>query len=693
MEQGSLFDLPESAPAGDAASTGLARLQQLRELINEANHRYYVLDAPTLPDSEYDRLFRELQAIETAHPAWVTADSPTQRVGAAPVSAFAEVRHRIPMLSLDNVFNTGELQAFDRRVRDRLGDEASVGVAYVCEPKIDGLAVSLWYRDGEFVRGATRGDGETGEDITLNLRTLRDIPLRLRGAGYPRELEVRGEVYMPRAGFEHLNERQLAEGGKPFANPRNAAAGSLRQLDPAITARRPLEMFAYAAGFVEGGSLPETQWALLQQLREWGLRINPEVRRALDVAQCQAFHDDILARRDALAYDIDGVVYKVDRFDLQRQLGFVSRSPRWATAHKFPAQEELTRLLDVEFQVGRTGALTPVARLEPVHVGGVMVSNATLHNMDELERLDIRIGDTVVVLRAGDVIPRVVRSLPERRPADARKVALPSCCPVCGSHVVKPEGEAVARCTGGLYCGAQLKEAIKHFAGRRAMDIDGLGDKLVDQLVDAGLVKTLPDLYRLDVATLAGLERMGEKSAANLVAAIDKSRETTLGRFLFALGIREVGESTAATLARHFGSLEALMEASEAVLLTVQDVGPVCAASLTGFFAEPHNRDIVQALRAGGIQWPDGLAQGGPKPLAGQTLVLTGSLSRYSRDEARDALESLGAKVAGSVSRNTTAVYAGESAGSKLAKAESLGIPVYDEEALVALLQQHGAVD
>lgn len=682
MKQPTLFD---EAPADPVQR----EIDDLRQTLREHNYRYYALDDPSVPDAEYDRLFQRLKALETEYPARVTPDSPTQRVGAAPLDAFAEVRHRVPMLSLDNVFSEEELLAFEKRIKDRLGSDETV--EFVCEPKLDGLAVSVLYRNGELVQGATRGDGETGEDITRNLRTIAAIPLRLRGDDFPAELEVRGEVFMPRAGFNALNERQAARGEKTFANPRNAAAGSLRQLDSRITASRPLDMYCYGIGHVEGGSLPDHHFDVLNQLKVWGLRINPEIRKARGAAECQQYHNDILARRDALAYDIDGVVYKVNDYALQKRLGFVSRAPRWATAHKFPAQEEITRLLDVEFQVGRTGAVTPVARLESVFVGGVTVSNATLHNMDEVARLDIHIGDSVVVLRAGDVIPRVVRVLPERRPADARRVRMPEACPVCGSAIVRTEGEVVARCSGGLYCSAQLKEAIKHFSSRRAMDIEGLGDKLIEQFVDAGLIKTVADLYRLEADTIAALERMGAKSAANLVEAIDHSRATTLPRFLYALGIREVGEATAQTLAKHFGSLDELMRADEAILLTVPDVGPVGARNIVEFFAQPHNREVVAALQAAGVHWADiERAEVASQPLAGQTLVLTGSLSQLSRDEAKDHLEALGAKVAGSVSKNTTAVYAGEKAGSKLAKAESLGIPVHDEDALLVLLREHG---
>lgn len=664
-------------------------IDSLRQQLRDHNYRYYALDDPSVPDAEYDRLFQRLKALEQEHPHYISPDSPTQRVGSAPLDAFAQIKHRIPMLSLDNVFSEEELLAFEKRVMDRLGVTAPV--SFVCEPKLDGLAVSVLYRHGELVQGATRGDGETGEDITQNLRTVQAIPLRLRGDDYPAELEVRGEVFMPKAGFNALNERQTLKGEKTFVNPRNAAAGSLRQLDSRITAARPLDMYCYGVGYVSDESLTADQYSTLQKLKSWGLRINPEVRLVEGAAACQRYHDEILARRVMLPYDIDGVVYKINDVALQKRLGFVSRAPRWATAHKFPAQEEITRLLDVEFQVGRTGALTPVARLEPVFVGGVTVSNATLHNMDEVARLDIHLGDSVVVLRAGDVIPRVVKVLLERRPVDAKPVYMPTTCPVCGSAIVKPEGEAVARCSGGLFCSAQLKEAIKHFSGRRAMDVDGLGEKIVDQLVDVGLIRTVADLYRLTPDALAGLERMGPKSAANLVDAIEKSRSTTLARFLFSLGIREVGEATAQTLAKHFGSLEALMGATEETLLQVQDVGPVGARNVVAFFAQPHNCEVITALRAAGVHWQDiEIQPADVQPLAGQILVLTGSMAVLSRDEAKDHLVTLGAKVAGSVSKNTTAVYAGENAGSKLVKAESLGIPVHDEAALLALLREHG---
>lgn len=660
------------------------QLEALRTQIRYHNHRYYVLDDPEIPDAEYDRLFRQLQELEAQNPELITPDSPTQRVGAQPLGEFGAVRHAIPMLSLSNVFSEAELLAFDKRIHGRLHTDAPI--EYVAEPKLDGLAISLLYENGVFTRAATRGDGETGEDVTANVRTIASVPLRLLGEDYPAVLEVRGEVYMPKAGFAALNAKMRALGEKTFANPRNAAAGSLRQLDPRITAKRPLEIFCYAAGLVEGGSLPDTHYAILQRFRDWGLRVCPESRLVQGVQGCLDYFQALGARRDQLPYDIDGVVYKVNSLALQQELGFVSRAPRWAVAHKFPAQEEITLLEGVEFQVGRTGALTPVARLKPVFVGGVTVSNATLHNMDEVERKDIRIGDSVVVRRAGDVIPEVVGVALERRPADAQHIVLPTHCPVCGSEVRRAADEAVARCSGGLYCPAQVKEAIKHFASRKAMDIEGLGDKLVEQLFAQGLVRHVDDLYRLSVGQVAALERMGEKSAQNLLAALEKSKATTLERFIFALGIREVGEATAKTLARHFGSLEALQAADEASLQQVPDIGPVVAAHIAAFFAEPHNRTTIQHLRELGVHWQDCTTQAATAlPLTGKTYVITGTLSR-PREAIKADLEALGAKVAGSVSKKTTALIAGSDAGSKLAKAQELGVPILDEAGLAALL-------
>ena len=669
----------------DSQPSDRQRIEKLRRLIEQYDYEYYVLDSPTVPDAEYDRLMRELRELEAEHPEWVTPESPTQRVGGEPVEAFGEVAHAVPMLSLDNVFDEAELKAFDRRARERLGREDSL--AYVAEPKLDGLAVSLRYEDGRLVRGATRGDGRTGEDITSNVRTIDAIPLKLRGGDWPEVLEVRGEVYMPRAGFEQLNEQARSRGEKTFVNPRNAAAGSLRQLDPRITAARPLDIFCYGVGEVRGRSLPEDHLDVLYRLREWGFRICPEIESVQGLEGCLDYYRRIGDQREELAYDIDGVVFKVASRELQEELGFVSRAPRWAIAYKFPAQEELTTVRDVEFQVGRTGAVTPVARLEPVFVGGVTVSNATLHNMDEIERKDVRIGDTVIVRRAGDVIPEVVSVVRERRPADAEKVEMPEHCPVCGSDVVRVEGEAVARCSGGLVCPAQRKEAIKHFASRRAMDIDGLGDKLVEQLVEAGLVEHVDDLFRLTAEELQGLDRMGAKSAANLVNALEQAKSTTLDRFIYALGIREVGDATARSLAAHFRDLDALMEATEEDLQAVADVGPIVAGHIRSFFDQPYNRRVIEALREAGVDWPVPEAEtADEQPLAGNTYVLTGTLERMTRGDAKERLQALGAKVTGSVSKKTTAVIAGEKAGSKLEKAQELGVEVLDEEGLERLL-------
>ena len=658
--------------------------ERLRKLIAHHNYRYHVLDDPEVSDFEYDALMRELQSLEAAHPELLAADSPTQRVGAAPLAAFDTVRHPAPMLSLDNAFSAEDVEAFDRRVRDRLGRDADV--QYMAEPKLDGLAVSVIYRNGVLARAATRGDGEQGEDITANIRTLRSVPLTLRGAA-PALLEARGEVFMPIAGFQRLNEEQTAKGLKTFVNPRNAAAGALRQLDPRITASRPLEMYFYSLGVIEGGPQLASQDAALAALRDWGLRTSPEARRVTGLAGCLAYYERLQARRPALACQIDGVVYKVDDIAAQLQLGFVSRAPRWAIAHKFPAEEATTVLRAVDFQVGRTGALTPVARLEPVMVGGATVSNATLHNLDEIARKDIHIGDTVIVRRAGDVIPEVVRALPQFRPAGAATILLPQQCPVCGSRVERVEGQSVARCTGALRCRAQRHEALRHFAGRRAMNIDGLGDAVIAQLIERDLVQNPADLFALDGDTLAGLERMGEKSASNLVAAIDGSRETTLPRFLFALGIPEVGEATAAGLARYFGSLDAVLEADAAQLEETPDVGPVIAAHIAEFFADAGNRRIVAQLRERGVHWPEGPpVRAESLPLSGQIFVLTGTMPTLGRDEAKSLLEARGARVSGSVSRKTHYVVAGEDAGSKLAKARELGIPVIDEPQLRELL-------
>jgi len=675
------------------------RVEKLREQIRYHNYRYYVLDSPEIPDAEYDRLMRELQTLEAEHPELITPDSPTQRVGAQPLEGFGEVRHEVPMLSLDNAFSDEELAEFDRRVRERLEIDT---VEYAAEPKLDGLAISLLYEDGVLVRGATRGDGTTGEDVTLNVRTIESIPLRLMGKDYPKRLEVRGEVVMPLKGFRELNKRQQAEGHKPFVNPRNAAAGSLRQLDPKVTAQRPLEMYCYGIGLVEKGELPDRHSAILARLRDWGLRVYKGVTTVRGLDGCIRYYNTMEKRRDSLPFDIDGVVFKVDSLDEQQRLGYVARAPRWAIARKFPAQEELTRVLDIDVQVGRTGALTPVARLEPVFVGGVTVTNATLHNEDEIRRKDVHIGDWVIVRRAGDVIPEVVSVVKDRRPKDAKPFVMPKKCPVCGSDIERVEGEAVARCTGGLYCEAQRKEAIKHFASRRAMDIEGLGDKLVEQLVDEKLVNDVADLYSLDVDTLAGLERMGRKSAENLIKALEDSKHTTLERFLFALGIREVGEVTARALARAFGTsdtkgmsdkkrvrtdIDRLAKATQEALEAIPDIGPVVAGHIVKFFKQKHNRDVISKLLDAGITWPP-QEVAAAQPLQGKTYVLTGTLSSMTRNDAKARLQALGAKVAGSVSAKTSAVIAGEKAGSKLAKAEKLGVPVLSEDDLIKLLEQ-----
>ena len=672
-----------------AASDDVKRAAEIRRLIEHHNYRYYVLDDPEVSDARYDELMRELRELEKAHPELAVDDSPTQRVGGVPSREFAEVVHSVPMLSLENAFSEQDVLDFDGRVRERLDVEQ---VEYSAEPKIDGLAISVRYERGRLVQAATRGDGATGEDVTANVRAISSVPLRLLGRDVPAVLEVRGEVFMTRRSFEKLNLRQSGKGEKTFANPRNAAAGSLRQLDPRITASRSLDLYFYGVGAAEGWSQPQRHSEVLAALRAFGLRTCPEVDMVQGVAGCLEYYARIGLRRDSLGYDIDGVVYKVDRLDWQRDLGFVSRAPRWALAHKFPAQEETTTVRDVEFQVGRTGALTPVARLEPVFVGGVTVSNVTLHNMDELERKDVRIGDTVVVRRAGDVIPEVVRVVPERRPPDARPVHLPARCPVCGSHVARAEGEAVARCTGGLVCLAQRREALRHFASRRAMDIEGLGDKLVEQLVESGRVKTPADLYALGAEELAALDRMGEKSAANLVEALDRSKQTTLPRFLFALGIRDVGEATALALAQHFGSLQELQQASVEEIQQVRDVGPVVAAHVRSFFDESGNGEVVAALRGAGVSWPEGdrARAGAEGPLTGEVVVITGTLGSMSRDEARDAARAAGATVTDSVSRKTTLLVTGGEPGSKLRKAQELGVRVADEAEFLRLLGRAG---
>ncbi len=666
------------------------QINDLREQLNEHNYRYYVLDEPAIPDAEYDRLMRELQALEADNPELITPESPTQRVGNKPLSGFAEVAHERPMLSLDNAMNAEEFVAFDKRVRDRL--KSTDEIAYACEPKLDGLAVSLLYEAGVLVRAATRGDGQTGEDITQNVRTIRAIPLKLRGEGLPQRIEVRGEVYMPLAGFEAYNDRAREQDEKVFANPRNAAAGSLRQLDPAITAKRPLDFCAYSIGIVsDEADLPDTHSGILQQLKGWGIPINEEMQVVSGAEAAQAFFEQLGEKRHQLSYEIDGTVFKVDSIPLQEELGFVARAPRWAIAYKFPAVEQITELLGVDFQVGRTGAITPVARLKPVHVAGVTVSNATLHNMDEIERLGVRIGDTVTVRRAGDVIPQIVAVLTDRRPDDSQPIELPSTCPVCDSHVERVEGEAVARCTGGLVCAAQRKEAIKHFASRQALDIEGLGDKLVEQMVAADMIHSVGDLFKLNLEQVAGLERMAEKSAQNLLDALEKAKTTTMARFLFALGIREVGTVTAQNLAGHFGFLDRLMDATKEELVAIRDVGDIMAEHIANFFAEAHNRDVIQQLREAGVTFEEKepVTADEDAPLAGKVAVITGTLSDMTRDDAKAALEALGAKVTGSVSAKTDFLVAGEKAGSKLTKAQNLGVEVLDEAAFKALLDTH----
>ncbi|HDI3032729.1 TPA: NAD-dependent DNA ligase LigA [Cronobacter turicensis] len=664
------------------------KLTQLRTTLRHHEFLYHVMDAPEVPDAEYDRLMRELRALEEAHPELVTPDSPTQRVGAAPLTAFSQVRHEVPMLSLDNVFDEASFLAFNKRVQDRLKNTDAL--VYCCELKLDGLAVSLLYEDGLLVRAATRGDGTTGEDITLNVRTIRAIPLKLHGDNIPARLEVRGEVFLPQTGFEKINEEARRTGGKVFANPRNAAAGSLRQLDPRVTAKRPLTFFCYGVGLLEGGELPRSHMARLQQFKAWGLPVSDRIRLVKTPEDVLAFYRQVEADRPTLGFDIDGVVIKVDSLELQEQLGFVARAPRWAVAFKFPAQEQLTTVRDVEFQVGRTGAITPVARLEPVQVAGVLVSNATLHNADEIARLGLRIGDKVVIRRAGDVIPQVVNVVLSERPEETRPVVFPTQCPVCGSDVERVEGEAVTRCTGGLICGAQRKEALKHFVSRRAMDVDGMGDKIIDQLVEKEYVHTPADLFRLTAGKLTGLDRMGPKSAQNLVTALEKAKETTFARFLYALGIREVGEATAAGLAAHFGTLEALINASIDDLQKVPDVGIVVATHVFNFFEEESNRAVIRDLTEEvGMHWPAPQvvkAEEIDSPFAGKTVVLTGSLSQMSRDDAKARLAALGAKVSGSVSKKTDLLIAGEAAGSKLAKAQELGIEVIDEAEMLRLL-------
>ena len=664
--------------------------QQLKDELNQHNHRYYVLDDPSVPDSEYDRQLRKLSEIEGRYEGLITDDSPSQRVGGIALESFSQIKHAVPMLSLDNAFNDVELQEFERKVKDRLNystSDKSQQIEYACEPKLDGAAVSLLYKKGSLVYGATRGDGSVGEDITANVRTIKSVPLKLQGDNIPELLEVRGEIYLPRAGFDRLNAAAISAGEKTFVNPRNAAAGSLRQLDSKITASRPLEMCAYSVGQYKSDLKPETHKGMLEALGGWGFKINPFVEALAGIAACEDYYQRMVEQRDQLPYDIDGIVYKVNSLKLQNRLGFVAKAPRWAIARKFPAQEEMTRLLDVEFQVGRTGAITPVARLEPVFVGGVTVSNATLHNRDEIDRLGLRIGDMVIIRRAGDVIPQIAKVVVEKRPLEARLIEFPIRCPVCQSSVQRAEGEAVARCSGGLFCGAQIKEAIKHFASRKAMDIDGLGDKLVELLVDKSVIFSVADLYELQPTQLVDLERMAEKSATNLIAAIDASKDTTLAKFLYALGVREVGEATAQTLANNFGSMEPITQASVEVLLEIDDVGPIVAKHIVNFFRNPDNLSIISALREAGVHWPDiDLSRQASQPLRGQTWVITGGMETISRAEAKDRLQDLGAKVASSVSAKTTWVVAGPGAGSKLSKALALEVAVMDEAQFVVFL-------
>jgi DNA ligase (NAD+) len=663
------------------------QINHLRTLLEQHNYNYYVLDTPSIPDAEYDRLLRELSALETQNPEFLSADSPTQKVGGAALSKFEQVAHQVPMLSLDNAFSEDEFTGFNRRIKDRL--MSTDELTFCCEPKLDGLAVSIIYRDGVLVQAATRGDGFTGENITQNVKTIRNVPLKLRG-DFPKELEVRGEVFMDSAGFEKLNSEAQKRGEKVFVNPRNAAAGSLRQLDSKITAKRPLMFYAYSTGLVADGSIPDDHFQQLEKLTDWGLPLCPETKLVEGPQAALDYYGDILTRRSELKYEIDGVVIKVNNKALQERLGFVARAPRWAIAYKFPAQEEVTQLLDVEFQVGRTGAITPVARLEPVFVGGVTVSNATLHNGDEIARLGVKVGDTVIIRRAGDVIPQITQVVLDRRPADARDIVFPSACPICDSHVEKVEGEAVARCTGGLVCPAQRKQAIKHFASRKALDIDGLGDKIVDQLVDRELIKTPADLFILKQGHFESLERMGPKSAKNLVTALNEAKATTLAKFLYSLGIREAGEATAQNLANHFLTLENIISASVDSLIQVSDVGDIVASHVRGFFDEEHNLAVVNALIEQGIHWP---ALSAPseddQPLAGLTYVLTGTLNTLNRNDAKARLQQLGAKVSGSVSAKTDALVAGEKAGSKLTKAQDLGIDVLTEDDLIELLKKH----
>lgn len=665
-------------------ATALKQVETLRKEIDEHNYQYYVLDDPEVTDAEYDRLMRELQQWEQQYPKLITPDSPTQRVGAKPLSSFTEVQHEIPMLSLSNGFTDTEVVDFDNR---NLTSLETKNIKYAVEPKLDGLAISLLYDNGVLTRGATRGDGTTGEDVTLNIRTITSIPLRLRGKNIPQRIEIRGEVVMPHKGFDALNEAQRNKDEKLFANPRNAAAGSLRQLDPRITAKRPLSFYAYGVGVVRDTILSETHSKIMKQIQSWGVPVNPQSKVVTSAKGCLEYYAEMQAKRDKLAYDIDGIVYKVDSIKQQQQLGFVAKAPRWALAHKFPAQEEMTTLEAIDVQVGRTGAITPVARLTPIHVGGVIVSNATLHNQDEIDRLDVRKGDTVIVRRAGDVIPQIVSVVKSKRTGKPRRFYLPDQCPVCGSATARLEGEAVTFCTGGLYCPAQQKEAIKHFASRRAMNIDGLGDKLVEQLVDQNLISNSADLFELKAEELENMERMGKKSADNLIAALQKSKATSLGRFIYSLGIHDVGETTAQTLANHFGSLAALLKVSETDLLEVNDVGPVVAASFLKFISQEHNIEIINKLQKLGVHWDDiEVTDKENLPLNGKTFVVTGTLSEMTRDEVKALIQSKGGKVTGSVSKKTDYVVVGENPGSKAEKAEKLGVAILDEKEFIKLV-------
>ena len=662
------------------------KLNQLRQVLHSHGVKYYVEDNPQIPDSEYDRLMRELLELESQYPELVSIDSPTQRVGGKPLEGFESVKHEIPMLSLDNAFDDHELDSFQKRMQDRLGDE-NIGL-FCCEPKLDGLAVSLLYENGILTQAATRGDGTTGENITENVRTIKSIPLQLQGSDWPARIEVRGEVFMPKAGFDKLNQQALRKGEKVFVNPRNAAAGSLRQLDSKITASRPLSFYAYSVGVVEGGKLSLSHYERFIQLKKWGLPMCPETQQVDGLLEVKQFYQDILNRRDELAYEIDGVVIKIDNVALQERLGFVARAPRWAIAYKFPAQEEITVLNDVEFQVGRTGAITPVAKLKPVFVGGVTVSNATLHNADEIERLGVMVGDEVIIRRAGDVIPQIVSVVLERRSDNTKPITFPIHCPVCHSDIERLDGEAVTRCTGGLVCQAQRKEALKHFVSRKALDVDGLGEKVIEQLVDRELVSTPADLFKLSTQHLAVLDRMGAKSAQNVVDALEHSKSTTLSRFLYSLGIREVGEATAANLAKHFKTLPNIMTASHDALIEVQDIGEIVAKHITLFFSQNQNKAVIDDLLLQGVEWPDieDAHVSMPQVLQGKVVVLTGSLSQLNRSDAKEALENLGAKVTGSVSKKTDILFAGENAGSKLAKAQDLGIEIRTEQDLLALI-------